>query len=432
MSLESLKLNKQIISAMKEMGMEQPREVQSAIMSRLIGGQDLVVIAPKDSGRTTGYLAGIIMRLKYAVEEAPRAIILAHSNEEVQAIATQARALAIHTDLRFMEALSGGGMEAQMNELADGTDVIIGTPDRIRALYLKLGLNVNRVISYVVDNAELVLKQGHLLPLREISRSLPKCQRMVFTTVYPPKLEVEMTPFLNYPYVVEIEEAIEKQIPVRQSFCYLVPNFKTKLNLIGHLLEDREVFDKVVIFANTRQTVGKLYQFLHAKFGDEMAWYQSADMEIPSLMNMEAFAFHSTYRIALVDNERNGEETAFEAPVHIHLDPPADIDLWLQRFVEEEEESSRLAFVLSTDLELIHVKELESAMGQKMEELEIPAEVKIEKTTGAKAVKKEEPKEDPTQGGAFTPKKASNVKEHNYKYKDKRKMAGKVSKRRNS
>jgi ATP-dependent RNA helicase RhlE len=75
------------------------------------------------------------------------------------------------------------GTEAQMDALAEGADIVVATPDRARAIYLKLGLNLNKVELLVMDDAELIVKQGLQLPVAELNNALIKCQRLVFTTV---------------------------------------------------------------------------------------------------------------------------------------------------------------------------------------------------------------------------------------------------------
>jgi superfamily II DNA/RNA helicase len=58
--------------------------------------------------------------------------------------------------------------------LADGSDIVVATPDRARAIYLKLGLNLNKVDFFVVDDAQLIIKKGLQLPVVELANSIGK------------------------------------------------------------------------------------------------------------------------------------------------------------------------------------------------------------------------------------------------------------------
>jgi len=71
---------------MKELGYLSAKEIQLKSMSRIIGGQDIIAIAPDGSGKTTTYILGILNDLKYAPAEAPKVLILAADQERIEAI----------------------------------------------------------------------------------------------------------------------------------------------------------------------------------------------------------------------------------------------------------------------------------------------------------------------------------------------------------
>jgi len=73
---EKLKLSKQLVRSVTAAGYFTPKEIQSKTLSRIIGGQDIIAVAPEGSGKTTAYILGVLMRLKFGFEEAPRALIL--------------------------------------------------------------------------------------------------------------------------------------------------------------------------------------------------------------------------------------------------------------------------------------------------------------------------------------------------------------------
>ena len=104
------------------------------------------------------------------------------------------------------------GMEAQMNALADGADIVVATPDRARAIYLKLGLNLNKIELFIVDDADEIVKQGMQLPVTELANSITKAQRLVFTEVMHPKLQKMISPFIGMAAVVEVEEITASKI----------------------------------------------------------------------------------------------------------------------------------------------------------------------------------------------------------------------------
>ena len=84
--LEKLKLSKPLARAMTDAGYLGPKEIQLKTMSRILGGQDVISVAPEGSGKTTTYVLGSLMRLKYGLEEAPRALVLVPDQDHVLAV----------------------------------------------------------------------------------------------------------------------------------------------------------------------------------------------------------------------------------------------------------------------------------------------------------------------------------------------------------
>src|SRR5690606_10207179 len=68
--------------------------------------------------------------------------------------------------------------------------------------------------------------------------------------------------------LIEVDELPEKTIETHELILYQVPNFTTKINLLNSLLADKEVFDQVVIFANTKSTAQKIADSLHVRKGE--------------------------------------------------------------------------------------------------------------------------------------------------------------------
>src|SRR4051794_26265505 len=83
MSFEDLKLSKQLISTLADEQIVTPKEIQEKSISRMNGGQDLIITGPEACGKTITMIIGVINRIKYAQEEAPRALILVPSKDSV-------------------------------------------------------------------------------------------------------------------------------------------------------------------------------------------------------------------------------------------------------------------------------------------------------------------------------------------------------------
>src|SRR5690606_1978683 len=150
----------------------------------------------------------------------------------------------------IMGLKSSGSMEEEIEQLVLGVDIVVATPNRARAVYLKLGLNLNRIQTFIIDNAQEIVKQGMQTNVRELAQSCGDVQYLAFSTVEHAKLHLMIDEFMPFANVVEAEELGEEYIDTHDLMLYQVANFTTKINLLNSLMADDEVFDQVVIFVN--------------------------------------------------------------------------------------------------------------------------------------------------------------------------------------
>lgn len=423
-SLDKLKLSKPLISAMTDAGYISAKEIQARTMSRIIGGQDIIAVGPEGSGKSTTYVLGVLMKLKYSTDEAPKVLILVPDQERVLAVIDQFKMLSGNRNLRIMGLYGNGGMEETVLELLEGVDIVVATPTRARAVYLKLGLNLNRLQMLIVDDAEVIVKQGMQLPVCELARSAGKVQHLIFTTVVHEKLNHMVDQFLNVPVTIEVEELGEEKAETHELLLYQVPNFKTKINLLNNLLRDEEVFDKVVVFVNTRLTAQKLGKSLVAYKPGEVSVLNPLFFDEAGFDHIEDFKEANEARVLIVANEGNSSPDLSGIPFIFHLELPEQKELFLSRVVKNSNEEV-VAITFATDLELADVRKIEQSLGVKIPVMDIPDNVIVEKT--AKTVSKiKTTKEDtdlsPKGGGAYHDKKESNTKNYNFGIGQKAKM----------
>ena len=418
MSLEQLKLSKPLVSAMTAAGYLSPKEIQARTMSRILGGQDVIAVGPEGSGKTTTYILGVLMRLKYGFEEAPRALILVPTKERVLEVIEQFNLLNRNQTIRIVGLHADGSMEAQVNELTDGVDIVVAVPSRARAVYLKLGLNTNKIQMFVVDDAAEMVKLGMQLPINELANSIQKCQHLIFTEVMHERLDLMIEPFMKLPTLIEVEDLGESETETHTQLLYHVPNFRTKLNLLNLLLKDVEIFDKVVVFVNTRLTAQTLAKDLFDGKATDIFVYKPLFFDEAGFDYIEDFKQVAEARVLIVANEGLQNMDLSGIPFIFHFELPVQKETYLNRVIKQGDEEV-VAITFTTDLELPQVKKIEQAIGQKLELADLPEQLLIEepnKTSSKKnkLAKQQAEEEEAFLDAAFHQRKESNAKTTNY------------------
>lgn len=425
---DKLKLGKQLVRLLTASGYGNPKEIQLKTLPRIAGGQDLIVVGPEGCGKTTTYVLAVLNRMRQGFGDAPRVLILVENKEKVIAVTEQFEVFIKNKSIQIVGLYATPGMETQLNALADGADIVIATPDRARAIYLKLGLNLNKVDLLIVDDAELIIKQGMQLPVAELANSIDKAQHLVFTEVVHDKLLKMINPFMQQPAVVEVEELNETPLVTYQQLLYQVPNFKTKLNLLYLFLADAELFTKTVIFVNTVFTAEKLYSGLQKRMKTEAALLNPVLADMAGFQYIDQFKAATAVRALIVVNENSAEMDLSGIPFILHLELPLEKETFIRHISNPspQENQETIAITFATDLELSAVRKIEQATGQKIQIAALPEELVIEnepKPAAEQPAKVKNPV--PETGGAFHEKKASNAKTYNFSSGEKAKMNNK-------
>ena len=429
MSLEQLKLSKPLVSAMSALGYLSAKEIQLKTMSRILGGQDVIAIGPEGSGKTTTYVLATLMRLKTGGGDAPRALILVPTKERVLEVLEYFNHLNRNSTFKIMGIHADDPIDEQVDELTDGVDIVVAIPSRARAIYLKLGLNTNKIQMMILDDAADLVKQGLQLPVNELARSIQKCQHLVFTEVMHDKLAYMVEDFMLMPATIEVEELSEARVETYTQLVYQVPNFRTKLNLLNLLLSDTEVFDKVVVFVNTRLTAQTVSRDLFDGKADDIFVYKPLFFDEAGFESLDAFKINNKARVLIVANENFEEVKLSGIPFMFHFELPEDRMRYLNRVIKTDE-VDLVALNFITDLELSELRRIEQAIGQKIEEADLPSDLLVEdvsktskqKSKHAKELERQKAEEEIFRNAAFQPRKDSNAKTANYSSGEKARM----------
>lgn len=380
-TLAQLKLSKQLLTAMTSNGYLSPTEIQSILFPRINGGQDLVAVGPDGCGKTTTCVVAALNKIKFTEEIAPRILYLVPDIETGEEVLDQFHTLNRNRDLRFLGLFAGGAsLDTQVLELTDGVDVVVATPDRARAAYLKLGLNLNKIQLFIVDDADIIIKKGLTLPTNELARSTRKAQFLVCSSVYHDRLEKMFETFMEIPNIIEVEDLGDEELNTVEQLLYVVPNFSTKLYLLEMLMADKEVFEKVILFVNSSFTAETVYKKLSADYGDEIGVYRLEQINKNNFSYLDDFKLSPKGRILIIVNEDAEHLQIGDFPCVLHFDLPEEEVVYTRRLlIQENTLKDQLALTFATELELDIIKKLEQVQGKKMQRMELPKELFIVK-----------------------------------------------------
>src|SRR5690606_1389607 len=263
-SFDNFKLNKQLLEAIKEAGYSKPTPIQEKAIPLALAGHDVLGIAQTGTGKTAAYVLPILMKVKYAQGQHPRALVLAPTRELVMQIEEVFLRLSQYTDLRVVSLYGGLGPKTQIEKVQAGVDIIVATPGRFMELYARGELFVKDIKTMVLDEADKMMDMGFLPQIRGILEIIPvKRQNLLFSATFSKRLEEISYEFLEFPERVEIDPQATTAETVAQT-KYIVPNLKTKILLLDHLLKD-ESFQRVMVFTKSKSNAEAVFKYLEKR-----------------------------------------------------------------------------------------------------------------------------------------------------------------------
>ncbi len=416
-SFDDFKFNKQIRTAISEAGYTEPTPIQVKAIPPILAGQDVMGIAQTGTGKTAAFVLPILMKLRYAQGMDARALILSPTRELAMQIEENIRQLATYTDLRTVVLYGGLGPKTQKEALEKGVDIIVATPGRFLDLYLDQCIVTKHLQVLVMDEADKMMDMGFIGKLHRILEVVPrKRQNLLFSATMGELVHKIAGDFLEFPTVVEVTAQATPAQTVRQSL-YHVPNLKTKINLLRHLLEDDEAFHRLIVFCKTRVVADNVFNFLERRYGaDEVRVIHANKGQNTRINSINAFKEGSIRILVATDVAARGLDVSNVSHV-INFDVPIVIEDYVHRIGRTGRASNTGdAITFCNPAEEYYVRKIEKLIRQSIPVAPIPEEVFIEETGFderqeiARQIDGQKRKENPDFKGAFHDKKNSNLK----------------------
>lgn len=420
------KIKKPLYNALADLELEKPTPIQQKSFSPILAGSDFVGIAQTGTGKTIAYLLPILQDLKYSDQPDPRILILAPTRELVIQIVEEIEKLSAYINLRVLGVYGGTNIKPQKIAIAQGLDIIVGTPRRLYDLALTRVLRLKSIKKLVIDEVDIMLDFGFKTQLRNIFEYLPqKRQNILFSATMTAYVDELITGFLVNPTRITIAISGTPLESIRQE-SYAVPNFYTKANLLSHLLKDIEEFGKVLIFVATKVTADRLFEILNLQ--SEVSVIHSSKEQNHRTKSLEKFAEGTSRILIATDVVARGIDIEKITTVICF-----DTSFYPENYIHRIGRTGRAkqqgrSILLYQEKEIPQKDAIEKLMNYAIPLLEIPAEVEISSELTPEESKPSHPIEFIDEqiphegGGSFHEKSAKNSKVNSKKKSYRKKL----------
>ena len=236
-------------------GFTSPSAIQDQAIPIALTGRDVIGLANTGTGKTAAFLLPILEKLN-GDEQRDSVLIMAPTRELAQQIDEEFKRFSRGLKLYSTVVVGGTNIDRQIRDLRRHPHVVIGTPGRLKDLMNRRELNLTRVNTFVLDEADRMLDMGFINDIRFVANVLPKDrQTLCFSATMTPTIATLVQDFMRDPATVSVRTG-ETSDHVEQDIIEAFDKVH-KIELLEDLLKTEE-FEKVLVFGETKYGVQRL------------------------------------------------------------------------------------------------------------------------------------------------------------------------------
>ena len=176
-----------ICSGLEAAGIFTTFPIQALTLPLALAGQDIIGQARTGTGKTLAFGVPLLQLIEeHGQSRLPQALVVVPTRELAIQVADDLRTAAVNLRVRVLTVYGGRAYEPQIDALAAGVDIVVGTPGRLLDLAERRHLDLSAVRALVLDEADKMLDLGFLPDVERIIRLIPEQrQTMLFSATMP-------------------------------------------------------------------------------------------------------------------------------------------------------------------------------------------------------------------------------------------------------
>jgi ATP-dependent RNA helicase DeaD len=262
-----LQLRPELMTALSDLGYEEPTPIQSQAIPILLEGRDLLGQAATGTGKTAAFALPALQRIvrENRIDE-PTTLVLVPTRELAIQVSEAFYRYGRDLGARVVPIYGGQPIGRQLQALSRGVDVVVATPGRALDHIGRGTLSLTNIQLVVLDEADEMLDMGFADDIEAILEATPKeRQTVLFSATLPPRVDKIARRHLRQPARIFIQQATlgADQAPLVRQTAYIVARAH-KPAALGRIL-DVESPTAAIVFCRTRIEVDQLTETLNGR-----------------------------------------------------------------------------------------------------------------------------------------------------------------------
>ena len=248
-----------MLATLSRVGYTKPTPVQAGLVPLILEEFDVIGQSRTGTGKTASFAIPIIEQLDQSVKrDKPQALILTPTRELAVQVENEVRKLADGREIKCCCLYGGRPIRQQINRLAKGCDIVVGTPGRVIDHLNRGSLCPKNLWFVVLDEADRMLDIGFRPDIEKILKRCPDDrQTLLLSATLPPPIVQLARRYMFQPKLVDFSLK-DISVDTIDQYCITLPE-DLKFEYLIKLLEDEQP-EQAIIFCRTKLGTERLYR----------------------------------------------------------------------------------------------------------------------------------------------------------------------------
>lgn len=290
MKFSQYRFTPEIKKNLENLGFKRPTDIQYKAIPPIMKREDVLAIAQTGTGKTAAFAIPIINHIhrnkKSKRSDGIKCVVMVPTRELAIQITEVFDQIGKHTKVKCFSVFGGVEQGPQIEKLQDGIDILITTPGRMFDLCSQGHIQLDKVETVVLDEADHMLDLGFIKDIQDLIKYLPKNrQTLFFSATITPKIKRLAYSLVRKAIRIQISPKDPVSRNVEHSLVYV--DMDDKRFFLERMAKEHPD-SKILVFVRTKIRAERVHKAME-RVNVETLVIHGAREQKDRLQTMEAF-----------------------------------------------------------------------------------------------------------------------------------------------
>ena len=370
MTFKELNLRAEILSAVEELGYEQPMPVQEQVIPYMLTEvSDLVALAQTGTGKTAAFGLPILNMIDVKRRDV-QALVLAPTRELCIQICNDLKGYSKNmSDVHIVPVYGGEDIRKQLKELDRTPQIIVATPGRLIDLTERGKIQLGNINYLVFDEADEMLNMGFKEDIETILKETPDTRRtLLFSATMPAEIQRIARQYMHD--YKEITVGVRNSGTENVEHIYYVSQARQRYLVLKRIVDlNPDIYG--IVFCRTRQETKEVAdKLVHGGYNADALHGDLSQPQRDSVM--QKFRIRNVQLLVATDVAARGLDVSDLTHV-INYNLPDDVEIYTHRSGRTgRANKTGISVSIIHSKEKFKIKDIERMLKRKFEQRQIP------------------------------------------------------------